>query len=109
MLDGDFVGATMYEGRGAGQGPTASSVVADLVDIARERYSNTFAIPAIELKKSKKLPISEHVGSYYVRFMVLDKPGVFATIAGALKASRWKTPSTLDFCPINAPKSASVA
>ncbi len=85
VVDGDFVGATMYEGRGAGQGPTASSVVADLVDIARERYSNTFAIPAIELEKSKKLPISEHVGSYYVRFMVLDKPGVFATIAGALK------------------------
>jgi homoserine dehydrogenase len=60
-------------------------VVADIIDIARDRLLNTFSIPATELKKSKTVPISEYVGSYYVRFMVLDKPGVFATIADALK------------------------
>ena len=85
VVEGDFVGTSMYEGRGAGEGPTASAVVADIIDIARDRLLNTFTIPATELKKLKNVPISEHVGSYYVRFMVLDKPGVFATIADALK------------------------
>ena len=85
VVDGDFVGTTMYEGRGAGEGPTASSVVSDIIDIARERKLNTFTIPAIELKKAETVPIDEHIGSYYVRFMVLDKPGVFATITSALK------------------------
>jgi homoserine dehydrogenase len=85
VVEGDFIGTSMYEGRGAGEGPTASAVVADIIDIARDRLLNTFSIPATELKKSKTVPISEYVGSYYVRFMVLDKPGVFATIADALK------------------------
>ena len=85
VVEGDFVGTSMYEGPGAGEGPTASAVVADIIDIARDRLLNTFTIPATELKKLKNVPISEHVGSYYVRFMVLDKPGVFATIADALK------------------------
>jgi homoserine dehydrogenase len=84
VADGDFVDTTMYEGRGAGEGPTASAVVADIIDIARGRMPNTFAIPADNLAKMQEAPISSHVGSYYVRFMVADKPGVFATIAGAL-------------------------
>jgi homoserine dehydrogenase len=84
VADGDFVDTTMYEGRGAGEGPTASAVAADIIDIARGRMPNTFAIPADKLSKMKIAPISSHVGSYYVRFMVADKPGVFATIAGAL-------------------------
>jgi homoserine dehydrogenase len=84
VADGDFVDTTMYEGRGAGEGPTASAVVADIIDIARGRMPNTFAIPADNLAKMQEAPISSHVGSYYVRFMVDDKPGVFATIAGAL-------------------------
>ncbi len=88
VTDGDFVDTTMYEGRGAGAGPTASAVVADMIDIARRneggRMPNTFAIPADKLAKMQVAPISSHVGSYYVRFMVADKPGVFATIASAL-------------------------
>lgn len=84
VADGDFVDTTMYEGRGAGEGPTASAVVADIVDIASDRRSNTFSIPADKLSKMKVAPISSHVGSYYVRFMVADKPGVFAAIASAL-------------------------
>jgi homoserine dehydrogenase len=84
VVEGDFVQTTMYEGRGAGEGPTSSAVVADMVDIARGRMPYTFAIPADKLSKIKVAPISSHVGSYYVRFMVADKPGVFATIASAL-------------------------
>ena len=84
VVNGDFVDSTMYEGRGAGEGPTASAVVADFIDIARGRMPNTFAMPAHKLSKMLVAPISSHVGSYYVRFMVADKPGVFATISSAL-------------------------
>ena len=85
VADGDFVDTTIFEGRGAGEGPTASAVVADLTDIARCRETPTFAIPAVELSRLKAAPMSGHVGCYYVRLMVLDKPGVFAEIAGSLR------------------------
>ena len=84
VADGDFVDKTLFEGRGAGEGPTASAVVADLTDIARGRKTPTFAIPAAELSPLRAAPMAGHVGCYYVRLMVLDKPGVFAEIAGAL-------------------------
>ena len=84
VVDGDHVDTTMYEGRGAGEGPTASAVVADIMDIAAGRLPCAFTIPADQLSKMQVAPISSHVGSYYVRFMVVDKPGVFATIASAL-------------------------
>jgi|TARA_B100000315_G_scaffold243427_1_gene266794 homoserine dehydrogenase len=85
VADGDYVDTTMYEGRGAGEGPTSSAVVADLTDIARGRSVPTFAIPAADLAPLEAAPMSSHVGSYYVRFMVVDRPGVFAEIAGALR------------------------
>jgi homoserine dehydrogenase len=84
VADGDNVGTTLYEGRGAGAGPTASAVVADLTDIARGRGTPTFGIPAKQLTPLRAAPMSSHVGCYYVRLMVVDKPGVFAEIAGAL-------------------------
>jgi homoserine dehydrogenase len=84
VVEGDFVQTTMYEGRGAGEGPTASAVVADMIDIARGRVPYTFAVPNDKLSEMKVAPMSSHLGSYYVRFMVADKPGVFATIASAL-------------------------
>ncbi len=82
---GDFVGTTIYEGRGAGEGPTASAVVADLVDIARGACVPTFAIAADALKPANTIPMGQRLGAYYVRFMVVDKPGVFADIAAALR------------------------
>jgi homoserine dehydrogenase len=85
VADGDFVDTTMYEGRGAGAGPTASAVVADLVDVARGPRVPAFAVPAGALETLKPAPMAAHRGSYYVRFMVVDRPGVFAEIAGALR------------------------
>lgn len=85
VTEGDFVETTMYEGRGAGEGPTASAVVADLVDIARGHNVSTFAVPADKLKKIETAPMSAHKGLYYARLMVIDRPGVFAEIAGALR------------------------
>lgn len=85
VADGDFVDTTLYQGRGAGAGPTASAVVADLTDIARGNKTTTFAVPAAELTPLQAAPMSGHVGCYYVRLMVVDNPGVFAEIAGALR------------------------
>ncbi|MCW9033147.1 MAG: homoserine dehydrogenase [Rhodospirillales bacterium] len=85
VVDGDFVDTTMYEGRGAGEGPTASAVVADLVDIARGNLVPAFGIPTSDLMDSVPASMAGHRGAYYVRLMVVDKPGVFAEIATILQ------------------------
>ncbi|MDP6603816.1 MAG: homoserine dehydrogenase [Rhodospirillales bacterium] len=85
VADGDFMDTLMQEGRGAGAGPTASAVVADLVDIARGRTTPTFGVPARELGALTAAPMARHRGAYYVRLMVVDRPGVFADVAAALR------------------------
>lgn len=85
VADGDFIGSTLYEGPGAGAGPTASAVVADIIDIASGRRSPTFAIPAKSLEKLNPAPMELHNGSYYIRLMVVDEPGVVADVAAALR------------------------
>ncbi|HEM46932.1 MAG TPA: homoserine dehydrogenase, partial [Alphaproteobacteria bacterium] len=85
VTEGDFVGTTVLEGRGAGAGPTASAVAADLVDIACGRRAPTFGVPANALRAIPSLPMDRHVGPYYVRLMVIDRPGVFADIAATLR------------------------
>ncbi len=85
VAEGDFVGQTVFQGRGAGAGPTASAVVSDLVDIARGRSIPTFGIPASSLASEPTAAMERHVGPYYVRFMVVDQPGVVADIAAALR------------------------
>ncbi|MHA1151851.1 MAG: homoserine dehydrogenase, partial [Alphaproteobacteria bacterium] len=85
VAEGDFVGTFMAEGAGAGAGPTASAVVADLMDIARGAVPPTFGVPAPELERLATLPIERHLGSHYIRLMVLDRPGVIADIAAALR------------------------
>ena len=85
VADGDFVDTVMQEGRGAGAGPTASAVAADIIDIARGSRIPTFAVPAADLKALPTLPMEKHRGAYYVRLMVLDQPGVFADVAAVLR------------------------
>jgi len=85
VADGDFVDTTMYEGRGAGAGPTASAVVADLIDIARGTVLPVFGIPASGLTRLPNLAMGEHACPYYLRLLVLDKPGVIADVAAALR------------------------
>lgn len=85
---GNFVGDTVYEGSGAGAGPTASAVVADLVDVARDRRAPTFAVPAPELAALPPAPMERHQGDYYIRLSVLDQPGVIADIAAAFRDER---------------------
>jgi homoserine dehydrogenase len=85
VVEGDFVGRVMLEGRGAGAHPTASAVVADLLDIAVGRWSSSFTVPASALQLLRSSPMAQHVGAYYVRLMVVDRPGVIADIAAALR------------------------
>jgi homoserine dehydrogenase len=85
VTEGDFVGQNVVEGRGAGAGPTASAVVADLVDIARGRMLPTFSVPAAQLKRLPASPMERHRGAYYIRLMVFDRPGVIADVTAVLR------------------------
>ncbi len=85
VVEGDFVGTVMLEGRGAGGGPTATSIVADLTDLARGEYRPIFGIPAKELPSSVKAGPEDIVCAYYLRLNVLDKPGVIADISAVLR------------------------
>jgi homoserine dehydrogenase len=85
VADGDFVDTTMYEGRGAGERPTASAVVADIVDIARGNPVPALGVPSSELKPFVVSPMEKRKGSYCIRLAVRDEPGVFAEIATVLR------------------------
>ncbi len=85
VTEGDFVGQNLCQGRGAGAGPTASAVVSDLIDIARGRSQPTFGVPAGELRRLPASPMTRHRGAYYIRLMVVDKPGVIADVTAALR------------------------
>ncbi|MDB5922175.1 MAG: homoserine dehydrogenase [Betaproteobacteria bacterium] len=90
LVKGDAVGQTMYYGAGAGAEPTASAVVADLVDVARmltadpEHRVPHLAFQPGQLDNTPILPMSEVETSYYLRMRVDDKPGVLADITRIL-------------------------
>ena len=90
MVQGDAVGTTLYYGKGAGSEPTASAVVADLVDICRlhtadpENRVPHLAFQPDELSDLTVLPMAEVVTSYYLRLLVADQAGVLATVTGLL-------------------------
>ena len=85
VAEGDFVGRVVLEGRGAGAGPTASAVVADLIDIARNRETPVWGAAGSALSHSASVPMEQHHGAYYLRLMVLDRPGVLADVTGVLR------------------------
>ncbi len=89
-LVGDSVGKVLLYGLGAGQMPTGSAVVSDVVDIARnlskEATNRVYStgVPFDTLKELTLKPMSETIGRYYFRFSAMDQPGVLAKIAGIL-------------------------
>jgi homoserine dehydrogenase len=85
VAEGDFVGRVMLEGRGAGAGPTASAVVADLIDVARGRVTPVWGAHSGALTDAPSVPMAAHVGAYYLRLMVVDRPGVIADVTAALR------------------------
>ncbi len=90
LVKGDAVGATLYYGKGAGAEPTASAVIADLVDVTRMHTSDPeHRVPHLAFQPDAMvdlpiLPLSETVTSYYLRLRVEDKPGVLADITRIL-------------------------
>ena len=95
VLEGDAVGTSVLQGRGAGAGPTASAVVADIADIARGSTSPVFSTPASQLLQSQTISIKSRRGPYYFRLMVLDRPGVIAEISAALRDEQVSVESLL--------------
>ncbi|CAN7663648.1 MULTISPECIES: homoserine dehydrogenase [Duganella] len=90
LVHGDAVGATLYYGKGAGAEPTASAVIADLVDITRlatadpEHRVPHLAFQPNEMTDIEILPMSEITTSYYLRMNVSDQPGVLADLTRIL-------------------------
>jgi homoserine dehydrogenase len=90
LVKGDAVGATLYYGAGAGAEPTASAVIADLVDVTRMHTADPehrvphLAFQPDQLTDVPFLPIGDVATSYYLRMRVLDRPGVLADITRIL-------------------------
>ncbi|OOG53050.1 homoserine dehydrogenase [Polaromonas sp. C04] len=88
MVNGDAVGTTLYYGKGAGSEPTASAVIADLVDITRLHTADAaqrvphLAFHPDAMSDLRVLPMSEVVTSYYLRLRVADEAGVLAQVTG---------------------------
>jgi homoserine dehydrogenase len=90
LVQGDAVGSTLYYGKGAGAEPTASAVIADLVDVTRMHTSDPenrvphLAFQPDAIADLKILPMDDVITSYYLRLHVQDKPGVLADITRIL-------------------------
>ncbi|MBC5766155.1 homoserine dehydrogenase [Ramlibacter albus] len=93
VVQGDAVGTTLYYGKGAGSEPTASAVIADLVDITRLHTADAahrvphLAFQPDQMSSEKVLPMSDVVTSYYLRMRVADEAGVLAKVTGILAAA----------------------
>ncbi|VVT02130.1 Homoserine dehydrogenase [Sphingomonas sp. EC-HK361] len=85
VAEGNFVGRLLFQGAGAGDGPTASAVVADLIDIARGEFGPPYAMPAAALADVKPADSGQRRGRAYLRFTVADRVGVLAEIAAAMR------------------------
>ena len=89
-IHGDALGATMYSGQGAGQMPTATAVMADVLEIARHRMAasssrtHAFGFPVHLMQRASVKPMDDVVCEYYLRFMAPDRPGVLGAIASVL-------------------------
>lgn len=90
VAEGNFSGRLLFQGAGAGDGPTASAVVADLIDIARSTIGGgdigvPFSVPVAELEAMAPADSGPRLGRAYIRFTVADRPGVLAEITAAMR------------------------
>ena len=90
VAEGNFSGRLLFQGAGAGDGPTASAVVADLIDIARSTVGGgeigvPFSVPVAELEAMAPADSGPRLGRAYIRFTVADRPGVLAEITAAMR------------------------
>ena len=85
VAEGNFVGRLLFQGAGAGDGPTASAVVADLIDIARGDTGAPFSVPVAQLDTLDPADPGHRLGRAYMRLTVADRPGVLAEITAAMR------------------------
>ena len=85
VAEGDFSGRLLFQGAGAGDKPTASAVVADLIDIARGQSGAPFSVPTTSLVQCAPADPGNRIGRDYIRFTVADRPGVLAEITAAMR------------------------
>jgi homoserine dehydrogenase len=85
VAEGNFAGRLLFQGAGAGDGPTASAVVADLIAVARGEAGPAFSVPVAELAAMEPADAGERVGRSYIRFTVADRPGVLAEMTAAMR------------------------
>ncbi len=86
FISGDRVGKLVLEGPGAGQNPTASAVVADIVDIARGNFTYPFGMKVSDLSQKKAKGLEKHTGEYYIRITARDEAGILAGISDILRS-----------------------
>ena len=85
VAEGDFSGRLLFQGAGAGDKPTASAVVADLIDIARGLGGAPFSVPVASLVQCEPADPGARVGRDYIRFTVADRAGVLAELTAAMR------------------------
>jgi homoserine dehydrogenase len=85
VAEGNFSGRLLFQGAGAGDGPTASAVVADLIDIARGEVASPFSMPVSDLEELPPADSGHRTGRAYIRFTVTDRPGVLAELTAAMR------------------------
>lgn len=95
FIKAEPLGQLVMEGPGAGRGATASAVVADIVDIAANRYCQAFNVRSSSLNEVKFSDISENYGEYYIRITAEDKAGVLADVTDELKDENISVDSVL--------------
>lgn len=83
-VESSYLGGVMLEGPGAGAGPTASAVIADIADIARSSRILPLGWPAKSLKPFKRARMRTHEGGYYLRVLAYDRPGAMAAITNRM-------------------------
>lgn len=108
LVKGDAVGQTLYYGKGAGSQPTASAVIADLMDLARQIDAPMGArVPHLGVHPQSRrslpvLPVSEAVSGYYLRLRVADRPGVLADVTRVLASEGISIDAFIQHEPVDA-------
>ena len=88
VVDGNPIGRTVYEGPGAGKGPTSSSIISDIASIMVGNDDYSFGFSPKSKKTLRLFNFNNHESKYYFRFLVNDKPGVLSTITSCLAKNR---------------------
>jgi len=97
QVEGDLVGRVLFQGPGAGPAPTASAVLADVIDVARDLVAGRSAPEAIAYRSLRVRPPSDQESRYYIRMTGANRPGVLAKVAGVLGEHEINIASVIQF------------